>query len=266
MRLAAIDVGTNSVLLTVVDGELSPVVERATIARLGQDVDRTRTLSPAAVERTLACLGTYAEACRAEGVSELLAVGTSALRDAAGAESFTREAERLLGVPLKVISGDDEAALTFEGALSGLACPGRVLVFDIGGGSSELIVGRDAAVERAVSLDIGSVRLFERHVRTDPPTADELGRVRQDVRRALAALPDPGPLDAVVGVAGTVTTLLAIELELDGYDVGRVHGGSLGRTMVQALARRLAELPLAAGAGSRASSRAARMSSSRAPY
>ncbi len=245
MRLAAIDVGTNSVLLTVVDGELRPVVERATITRLGQDVDRTRALSPAAAERTLACLAEYAEVCRAEGVTELSAVGTSALRDAAGADVFTREAERVLGVPLGVISGDDEAQLTFEGALSGLSCPGRVLVFDVGGGSTELIVGRGEDVERAVSLDVGSVRLFERHLASDPPTEAELARVREDVRRALSSQPPPGPLDAVVGVAGTVTTLLAIELELDRYDAGRVHGETLKRATVRALARRLAELPLA---------------------
>ena len=238
MRLAAIDVGTNSVLLTIVDGELRPLLERATITRLGRGVDATRRLSPEAIERTLACLERYAAECA--GVDELLAVGTSALRDAAGADQFLARAEQALGVPLRVISGGEEASLTYDGALSGVAAQGRVLVFDVGGGSTEVIVERSGT-----SLDIGSVRLFERHAPEDPPAPTDLEALRTEIRQALETLPPLGRIDTVVGVAGTVTTLKAIELRLDPYDVTRVHGSRLTRGVVRQLITQLAALPIA---------------------
>ena len=274
MRVATIDIGTNSVLLLVAerrDGELVPLVERATITRLGQGVDATRTLAPEAVERTLACLARYGEELRALGVERVEridAVGTSAMRDAAGGDAFVARARELLGVAPRVISGDEEAALTFAGALTGLSLPpGPCAVFDIGGGSTEIIVGTTAGgarrVEQAVSLDVGSVRLTERHIRSDPPTEAELAAVRADIRAALAAAPPPplpapapAPLGAagasgsappfLVGVAGTVTTVAALVLDVVPYDAARVHGARLHREQVQAATSRLAALPVAA--------------------
>ena len=250
-RIATLDIGTNSVLLLIAKpsaGSLEPVLERATITRLGENVDANRALSPAAVERTLACLADDAREIAAHGVTQLAAVGTSALRDAAGGSEFLDAAERLLGVRPRVISGAEEAELTFHGALSGIEAQAGVCVFDVGGGSTEIITGSAGAtrsVSSAVSLDIGSVRLFERHVRHDPPLADEMARAEADIEQALAAAKRPSANFTLVGVAGTVTTLVAIELGLTRYDAARVHGATLSRASVAAIAERLRRLTLA---------------------
>jgi exopolyphosphatase/guanosine-5'-triphosphate,3'-diphosphate pyrophosphatase len=250
-RVATLDIGTNSVLLLI--AEATPagpraLFERATITRLGEGVDRTRQLAPAACERTLGCLAAYAEDMRSFDVVERAAVGTSALRDAAGGGDFTRAAAVLLGVTPLVIDGAREAELTFRGALSGLPQRGAVTVFDVGGGSTEIVRGTreagSAHVADAVSLDIGSVRLFERHVRSDPPSAPELERVRADIDAALAEAPRSASASLLVGVAGTVTTLAAIALELDDYDPARVHGFVLARSEVARVTRELAGLTL----------------------
>ena len=254
-KAAAIDIGTNSVLLVIAaagPGGAQPVVQRATITRLGEGVDQTRRLAPAAIERNLACLRTYAEDLRAHGSPQLDVVGTSALRDAQGASEFLDEAERILGVRPRVIAGDEEARLTFRGALSGLSLSGKLLVFDIGGGSTELILGdaRTKETSARVSLDIGSVRLTERHVRSDPPSRVELDRLEADIARELdgaGPLAQHGAGEAVtlVGVAGALTTLKAIELALAPYDGARVHGAVLTLAAVEALCVKLAALPLA---------------------
>src|SRR5450755_2101384 len=196
MRVATIDIGTNSVLLLIAEyegGALRPVVERATITRLGQGVDRGRRLLPEAVARTLACLAEYEVALREHAVSRLDIVGTSAMRDAAGGDAFIAQAKEILGVAPRVIDGAEEARLTFIGALSGLAVQGKVTVFDIGGGSTEIVNGESSPVTRrihaAVSLNVGSVRLFERHVRSDPPSAEEMQRVERDIAEALSSAP-----------------------------------------------------------------------------
>lgn len=229
-----------------------PLLERATITRLGEGVDQTRRLAPAAVQRNLACLRAYADDLRAHGSPPLDVVGTSALRDAEGARDFLDEAERILGVRPRVIAGDEEAALTFRGALSGLSLSGELLVFDVGGGSTELIRGSAqalAAPQARLSLDIGSVRLFERHVRTDPPSAAELAAVEADIARELGAaaslLERSSSAITLVGVAGTVTTLKALELQLAVYEPARVHGGVLTLDGVEKLCAKLASLPLA---------------------
>ncbi len=253
MRVAAIDIGTNSVLLVIAeqDGEgVRPVLERATITRLGQGVDRTRTLAPEARQRTLECLERYASDIASCGVERLDVVGTSAMRDAVGGAEFIRDAERALGRPPRVIAGSEEARLTFAGSLSALDVNGEVIVFDVGGGSTEIIVGHAEPgalprVERERSLDIGSVRLFERHIAGDPPDAAELTRARADVVGALAEAPEPSRGARLIGVAGTVTTLAAIEQQLADYDAGRVHGATLSRAEVDTLGTRLAALPLA---------------------
>jgi exopolyphosphatase/guanosine-5'-triphosphate,3'-diphosphate pyrophosphatase len=256
VRVAAVDIGTNSVLLLVAelrDAALVPVIERATITRLGRGVDRTRSLDPAAVEATLACLADYAAEIRRAGVSRVGAVGTSAKRDARGGEDVRARAAAILGVEPRIIHGDEEAELTFAGALAGLGIDGPVVVFDLGGGSTEIIRGRTAegvdTLERAISLDIGSVRLTERHVHDDPPRAAELAAVRADARAALAGLGEGWLGDAaeprLVGVAGTVTTLAAHALGVAPYDSTRVHGARLDADVVAKVAADLARLPLA---------------------
>lgn len=254
MRIATIDIGTNSVLLLIAETKggadaLEPVVERATITRLGQGVDHSRRLLPEAAERTLACLADYADTLREHGVTRLEAVGTSAMRDAAGGQEFVARAEQILGVAPRVIDGNEEARLTFAGALSGLAISGPVTVFDIGGGSTEIVTGEVAAGGRkilaAVSLNIGSVRLFERHVRSDPPSAQELRNVEADIAQALQEAPELTAGAALVGVAGTVTQLAALELELPRYDGTRVHGSELSSRSVDRMAAKLAAATLA---------------------
>ncbi|MFT3770094.1 MAG: Ppx/GppA phosphatase family protein [Minicystis sp.] len=258
MRVATIDIGTNSVLLLVAERRgdaLVPVVERATITRLGRGVDRTRALDAEAVETTLACLAEYAAEIRRAGATRVDAVGTSAMRDAQGGERFRARAAEILGREPRVISGDEEAELTFAGALAGIAIDGPVIVFDLGGGSTEIIRGRAGdhgdTMERAVSLDIGSVRLTERHIHSDPPHADELAAVRRDARGALGGLGASWLGDAiggaarVVGVAGTVTTLAAHALGVAPYDAARVHGARLDAATVAQVTADLARLTLA---------------------
>ncbi len=255
-RVAAIDIGTNSVLLLIAEidgGAARPLIERATITRLGQGVDKTRALAPEAVERTLDCLRAYAAEIAERGVAEVIAVGTSAMRDAEGGASFRASAKSILGVEPRVASGDEEAELTFLGALSGLSVEGDVVVFDIGGGSTEIILG-DASATAAhagssdsglpkISLDVGSVRLTERHVRSDPPTAAEIEAVRADVRAALARVPFH-PRGLAVGVAGTVTTIAAFAKDVVPYDAARVHGMVLTADEVDRAAAELARLSL----------------------
>ena len=256
MRVAAIDIGTNSVLLLVAElvaGRLEARRDESTITRLGQGVDATGLLDAQAVARTLACLGECADHLRAEGVARVGAVATSALRSAADGEPFLDRAAELIGARPRVISGREEAELTFEGALGGLELPaGPVAVVDLGGGSTELIVGRAAPdgaaqIEAAVSLEVGSVRLSERHLHHDPPLAQELEALRRDARGALRAAP---ALDGttLVGVGGTVTSLCALAYEVVPYDHTRIHGARLSREQVTSLGARLGALPLAARA------------------
>ncbi len=252
--VATIDIGTNTVLLLVCerrDGEgknrvLCAVEERATITRLGEGVDRTRALAPAAIVRTLACLEDYARRVKELGVAKVAVVGTSAMRDASGGEEIRAAVKELFGVEARVISGDTEARLTFVGGTSGLGIgEDEACVFDIGGGSTEVVVGKGTAISFEQSFDIGSVRLTERHIRSDPPTQAELDAVTKDARDNLAPLEHlvikGGPL---IGIAGTVTTLAAVSLELFPYDGARVHGHTMRREEIEDVVLRLATLPL----------------------
>jgi len=258
LRVAAIDIGTNTVLLLVAEvgerGDLLPIVDRAEITRLGQGVDRTKSLAPEAVERTLACLRGYAAEIAKVGADALDVVGTSAMRDAGGAEGghdspFVDRAKEILGVAPRVISGDEEASLAFAGGVLGLGLSGEVTAFDIGGGSTELIHGHvtdaGAEVDQRKSIDVGSVRLFERHVRADPPSSMEMSVVRAFVLDQLLALKPPPLGQPLVGMAGTVTSLAAIARAIHPYDPGRVHGLRLSASEIAQTARQLAALPLA---------------------
>ncbi len=256
MRVAAIDIGTNTVLLLIAEvgegGGLVPIIERAAITRLGQGVDRSRTLAPAAVERTLACLGDYANEIAKHGVARVDVVGTSAMRDAAAegepGANFIERARAVLGTAPRVISGDEEACLAFAGGLAGLGLSGEVTAFDIGGGSTEIIRGQldggDALIAQRQSLDMGSVRLLERYVRGDPPSASELAAVRTFVLDQLLPLTPPRPGQPLVGMAGTVTTVAAVARGIAPYDAARIHGARLSRSEIGETTRQFCELPL----------------------
>jgi exopolyphosphatase/guanosine-5'-triphosphate,3'-diphosphate pyrophosphatase len=251
MRVAAIDIGTNTVLLLVAekrDGSLVAVEEQATITRLGQGVDKMRTLAPEAVERTNACLDRYAEIVTRLGVSKTAVVGTSAMRDAGGGEAVRSHVKARFGVDARTISGDEEARLTFGGALSGLSLTdGRVVVFDIGGGSTEVVDGdRDTRViAYAHSYDVGSVRLTERHVRSDPPSDAERAAIAKTASDAFAMIPASVRGAPVVGIAGTMTTLAAVSLGMASYDGARVHGHTMPIGELERVVDLLARVPLA---------------------
>lgn len=250
-RVATIDIGTNSVLLLVAarDGQhIRALSELAAVTRLGEGVDASGELSPAAQSRTLAVLEQYAAEIAKWNVDAVAAVGTSAMRDARGGTEFSERAAAILGVRPTVISGEREAQLTFDGALLGLEPEGVLAVFDIGGGSTELIVGARVGrgrgtLARAVSLDIGAVRLTERHIHNDPPTRAELDTIRKEIRLALKRAPAfrGRPL---IGVAGTVTTLTAYVHDIAPYDARRVHGAILARTELRDALDRLAAMTL----------------------
>jgi exopolyphosphatase / guanosine-5'-triphosphate,3'-diphosphate pyrophosphatase len=238
-RVAAIDCGTNSIRLLVADIEpdgvggtrLTDVERRMEIVRLGQGVDRTGRLDPAALERTLAAARDYAERCRALGVERVRFVATSATRDAENRQEFVDGVRDALGVVPEVISGDEEAALSYRGAVSVLdpSHAGPYLVVDIGGGSTELVLG-DGTPQAALSMDVGCVRLTERHLRTDPPTREEEAAARADVRRMLddaSAVVPLGRARTLVGLAGSVTTVTAHALGLAAYDPTAIDGATL---------------------------------------
>ncbi|MFF3613446.1 exopolyphosphatase [Streptomyces sp. NPDC002580] len=238
-RVAAVDCGTNSIRLLVADaypetGELVELDRRMTIVRLGQGVDRTGRLAPEALERTFAACREYAAVVKEHGAERLRFVATSASRDAENRDDFVRGVLDVLGVEPEVITGDQEAEFSFTGAtkeLTGrddLARP--YLVVDIGGGSTEFVVGADR-VRAARSVDIGCVRMTERHlVRdgavSDPPTVEQIAAMRADIGAALDLAGETVPLRearTLVGLAGSVTTIAAIALELDAYDSARIH-------------------------------------------
>jgi exopolyphosphatase / guanosine-5'-triphosphate,3'-diphosphate pyrophosphatase len=256
MRVATIDVGTNTVLLLVADrradGTLRAVEERARITRLGEGVDVSRRFSPQALQRTQTCLDEYACAVRALGVERIAVVGTSAMRDAGGGETLLARIEASFGVPVQVISGKEEARLTFRGALGGLPISdgSETAVFDIGGGSTEVVVGilhaGHAVLGYSASFDVGSVRLTERHVKSDPPTESEREAIRRTVHEAFAAVPRLPSEKAPVGIAGTMTTLAAVSLGLSVYDGARVHGHTMTRDELQRVVQELATMPLEA--------------------
>lgn len=248
-RYAAIDVGTNSVLLLVAerrpDGRLVAVEERAEITRLGRGVDATRRLDPEAIEETLKVLEAYAKDARELGAEDLVVSATSAARDASNGREFLDGARARAGVTVEIISGDEEARLSFASAWADFGAGAPLVVLDIGGGSTEFIFG-DAGGQLGwrKSFDVGSVRLTERLLAGDPPTADELGRARAALTETFAGLPATPAGARLVGVAGTVTTLLAVARTIEPYDAALVHGATLSRDDVAHTVSRLAALPV----------------------
>ncbi|MFC9705913.1 exopolyphosphatase [Streptomyces sp. NPDC056943] len=245
-RVAGIDCGTNSIRLLVADvhpetGDLVELDRRMTIVRLGQGVDKTGRLAPEALERTFAACRAYAEVIKELGAERLRFVATSASRDAENRDEFVNGVVEILGVEPEVITGDQEAAFSFTGATGELYGDDRRLVVDIGGGSTEFVTG-NKHVEAARSVDIGCVRLTERHVRHDPPTAEEVAAIRADVRAALDLAAETVPIgsaETLVGLAGSVTTVAAIALGLTEYDSEKIHHSRISAAQVAEVTDRL---------------------------
>lgn len=244
-RVAAVDCGTNSIRLLIADAarqdgtfSLNDVVREMRVVRLGQGVDATGELAQEALDRTFAAAADYASMIRDHGASQVRFVATSATRDAANRQVFVDGIRELLGVEPEIISGDEEAALSFAGASSVLPSRGQdpVLVVDLGGGSTEFVLGDASGVIAAKSVDIGCVRMTERHLLSDPPTAEEIAAAEADVDAAISQAALTVPLErtaAVVGVAGSITTITAHALRLPEYSPGAIHGSELSIEVIR---------------------------------
>ncbi len=250
-RYAAIDVGTNTVLLLVAErgpGGFRPLAERADITRLGRGVDRTRRLDPNAVRETVEVLARYAAEARSLGAREIACVATSAARDAVNGAEFFRAARDAAGLAPEVVSGEEEARLVWVSAWRDFGGRGPLAVLDVGGGSTEFTFGDGPEPRGRASLQVGAVRLTERVVETDPVDEPGLMRLRAAAREALSPLgglaPWPRPA-RLVAVAGTVTTLAAVRQALPRYDPERVHGSSLSLGDLEDLFERLGALTVA---------------------
>jgi len=260
-RVAAVDCGTNSLRLLVADvdparGELTDVARRMEIVRLGQGVDRTGRLAPEALARTAAVLRDYAYVIAATSARSVRMVATSATRDASNTAEFTRQVKEILGIAPEVLTGSEEAMLSFTGATAELAGThgGPFLVVDIGGGSTEFVAG-EAVFPRgddppqtppdppwAISVDIGCVRMTERHLHGDPPSRDEVAGATADIDAALDAVTDAVPVRqarTLVGLAGSVTTVAGIAMGLPAYDPARIHHARVSAADVHEVTRGL---------------------------
>lgn len=247
--VAAIDCGTNSIRLLIAEvperGPLVEIVREMRIVRLGEGVDRTGEFAPEALARTFAACEEYAALIAEHGVISVRFVATSASRDVSNRDAFVQGVQQRLGITPEVISGTEEAELSFLGAVRGLPeLPSPVLVVDIGGGSTEFVLGelgRDDILA-SISTDIGCVRMTERHLRADPPTADQIEAVERDLAAAFDTAQeavDFAKAQSVVGVAGTVTTVSAMALDLPAYDPLAIHGSTLSGPQIEQVASRL---------------------------
>ncbi|MCK7625082.1 Ppx/GppA family phosphatase [Streptomyces sp. RS10V-4] len=254
-RVAAVDCGTNSIRLLVADvdpatGELKELDRRMQIVRLGQGVDRTGRLAPEALERTFAACREYAAVIAELGAERVRFVATSASRDAENRDDFVRGVVGILGVEPEVITGDQEAEFSFTGATKELTGHPHIelpyLVVDIGGGSTEFVLG-DRTVRAARSVDVGCVRMTERHLLrdgalSDPPTAEQIAAIKADIAAALDRAEEAVPLTeaaTLVGLAGSVTTVAAIALGLDHYDSAAIHHSRISLDTVREITGRL---------------------------
>ena len=252
MRVGVVDIGTNSTRLLVAelaDGRVVELERRTTVTRLGEGLEASGRLSDAAVARVSDALRAYREAIDRLGAERVVAVPTSAMRDAANGPAFRDEIQRRFGLDARTISGDEEAHLTFLGATAGRDAGAETLVIDIGGGSTEYVSGLAGSEPRFhVSTRMGSVRHTERHLHHDPPAASELTALGRDARSIVESDVPSALRDRVetgIAVAGTATSLAAIDQRLDPYDPERVHGYRLGRPSCERLLTRLAGLTVA---------------------
>jgi exopolyphosphatase/guanosine-5'-triphosphate,3'-diphosphate pyrophosphatase len=242
-RVAAIDLGTNSTRLLIADIEndrLSEVVRRLTITRLGEGVDGRRRLLPLPITRVRNCLSDYRREIESHGVTQTLAIATSAVRDAENGEAFLGEIEWSYGFTTRLLDGSAEAAMMARGVWAGRTALEVTVLVDIGGGSTELVRCSGGEVESSTSIDVGCVRLTERFLESDPPAPPELAAAAAYVRALLPTL----ETTSAIGVAGTVTTLATLDLGLAAYDPERTHGHRISRAAVDEHVARLAGMTL----------------------
>jgi exopolyphosphatase / guanosine-5'-triphosphate,3'-diphosphate pyrophosphatase len=257
MRVAAVDLGTNSTRLLVADveeGRIADVERDTRVTRLGEGVDKRRRLLPAPVTRVRNVLTDYRRTIESLGSERTLAIATSAIRDAENGEAFLGEIEWSYGFSTLLLSGHDEALMMFRGVTVERELPAGAVIVDIGGGSTELVAGGPEGVRWHDSLDIGSVRVTERFLNSDPPAQKELDDCATAVRALLAErVPDEirRATRSAVGVAGTITSIAALALGLGEYDRDRVHGFELGAGALDEQLTRLASVPLAERRGLR---------------
>lgn len=248
-RVGVVDLGTNSTRLLVADVEDGAVQEldrRLTITRLGEEVDARGLLLPTAIARVRNVLTEYRRALEADGVERTLAVATSAVRDADNGEAFLGEVEWSYGFDTRLLTGSEEAIMTFRGVAAGRELEAGTLVVDIGGGSTELVLGAADGIAWHRSLELGCVRLTERFVRSDPPGVDELEACSAHVRELLEReAPRERRPERAIGVAGTVTTFATLSLELETEDPALVHRHLMSRGWIAAEVERLAALSVA---------------------
>jgi exopolyphosphatase/guanosine-5'-triphosphate,3'-diphosphate pyrophosphatase len=243
-RVAAVDLGTNSTRLLVADVEgerLEELARELTITRLGEGVDERRRLLPVPIARVRNCLAEYRRTVEELGASRTLAIATSAVRDAENGEAFLGEIEWSYGFVTRLLDGGEEAALMYRGVAAGRPPLDGTLIVDIGGGSTELVLGSNGTVGASTSLDVGCVRVTERFLASDPPSPSELAAAAAYVRSLLP----PYEARAAIGVAGTVTTLATLDLGLAEYDPERTHGHRLPLASVERELERLAAMTLA---------------------
>jgi exopolyphosphatase / guanosine-5'-triphosphate,3'-diphosphate pyrophosphatase len=249
-RVAAVDCGTNSLRLLVADvdvgrAEMTDVARRMEIVRLGQGVDRTGRLAPEALARTTDVLRDYAGVIAGSAARAVRMVATSATRDASNTADFTRQVKEILGVAPEVLTGSEEAVLSFTGATTELAAScdsGPFLVVDIGGGSTEFVLGVAPGAPWAVSVNVGCVRMTERHLHGDPPAGPEVAAAVADIDAALGTVTDAVPIrqaKTLIGLAGSVTTVAAISMGLPGYDAARIHHSRVSAADVHEVTRSL---------------------------
>jgi len=245
-RSAFIDIGTNAILCLIVEigdgGQFSVLEDLAEIPRLGEGVDQTKRIGAAGEQRSTEVLEGYLSQCRSLGVEEIIAVGTSALRDARNSGEVRVRLNARLGFEIRVISGEEEAAYSFLSVQRGLSLAGQeLLVIDVGGGSTEFIRGDDSGMTEALSVDLGAVRLTERLLRSDPVKPEEYEGMVALIDRELAPLREcwreSGSSLTLVGIAGTFTTLAAVEKKLTRYSHSEVHGSRLTLAEVRRQAR-----------------------------
>jgi exopolyphosphatase/guanosine-5'-triphosphate,3'-diphosphate pyrophosphatase len=250
MPVAAVDIGTNTtrlIVAEVADGEMETLHRESRITRLGEGVDARHRLLPAPVARVRNVLTDYRRTAEGLGAERTLAIATSAVRDAENGEAFLGEIEWSYGFATRLLSGDDEALMTYRGVTADRRLASGTVIIDIGGGSTEVVAGDADMVRWHDSLDIGSVRLTERLLYGDPPTGDELVACAGAVRALLAErVPDEvrGATTSAIGVAGTITSIAALALGLDEYDADRIHGSHLSADALSQQVDRLAAVPL----------------------
>ncbi len=244
IKVAAIDCGTNSIRLLIVESGVE-VIREMEIVKLGVGVDTTKNFSPIAVERTLSAVRKFKEIIDEHGVTRVRFCATSATRDAQNREIFTEPVATILGVAPEVIAGSEEARLSFLGATAELAPESApFLVVDIGGGSTEFVFGK-SEVEAALSVDIGCVRMTERHFTQDPPSANEIERARADINEAIDKAAKAVPIQGsrtLIAVAGTATTVAAAALGLSQYDRDRIHGAHISAARTAEISKWLLSL------------------------